>query len=72
MNNILLISAILFTIVQLQSVLGESGCPDTIPCYLYFPQQCVAPGLDGQCPYYEEGLEDIEIKDIEIEDNEVE
>jgi len=70
MNNILLISAILFTIVQLQSVSGESGCPDSIPCYLYFPQQCVAPGLDGQCPYSEEGLEDVETEDIEIEDNE--
>jgi len=68
MNNILLISAILFTIVQLQSVSGESGCPDTIPCYLNKLQQCVAPGLDGQCP--QEGLEDIETEDIEIEDNE--
>ena len=70
MNNILLISAILFTIVQLQSISGESGCPDTIPCYLNKLQQCVAPGLDGQCP--QEGLEDIETEDIEIEDNEVE
>ena len=65
MNNILLISAILFTIVQLQSTSGESGCPDTIPCYLYRLQQCVAPGLDGQCP--QEGQEYIDREDIEVE-----
>ena len=64
MNNILLISAILFSIVQLQSISGESGCPDSIPCYLNNLQQCVAP-VRCQCP--QEGLEDIEIEDNEVE-----